>query len=108
MNTYILLNITTEGQTEFQFVRQVLYNHLQPFRIFCDVRQPPFNNNPELINDKRDTSPSHRILSLIPEYQKVSSGSLLADLISIDILRAKCKHFNDWLTKLESINFLKN
>jgi len=43
--------------------------------------------------------------SLIPEYQKVSSGSLLTDLISIDVLRAKCYHFNEWLTKLEILNY---
>ena len=225
MKKTIRLNITTEGQTEFSFVKVVLYKHLQPFGIFCDVRsvltskeykkrggmttysnakkdiqqwikhensadtrfttmfdyyalpkdfpgyfdaqklsnpydkvahieeafakdmndnrfipylqlhefeallysdldillleyenknkeieilknelsQSPYNENPELINDRKDTSPSHRILSQIPEYQKSSSGSLLTDLISIDILREKCKHFDDWMTKLESL-----
>ena len=223
---YIRLNITTEGQTEFRFVKDVLYNHLQPFGIFCDVRsvltskeykkrggitnyakakkdiqqwikhensadrrfttmfdfyalpddfpgysdaqrhtnpydkvkcieeafakdmndnrfipyiqlhefeallysnldillleyedkskgienlkialsQSPYNDNPELINDKKGTSPSHRILSQIPEYQKVSTVSLL-NLISIDVLRGKCSHFNEWLTKLEKISY---
>ena len=67
------------------------------------LSQPPYNNNPELINDGKETSPSHRIIKQIPEYQKVSSGSLIADLISIDILRSKCSHFNEWLTKLEGL-----
>jgi len=62
-----------------------------------------YNNNPELINDKKETSPSHRIIAQIPEYQKVSSGSLITDLISIDVLRSKCSHFNEWLTKLEKL-----
>ena len=227
MNNYIRLNITTEGQTEFGFVKNVLSNHLQPFDIFCKVRsvliskqhkkrggmtsylkakkdiqqwmkqeksadtrfttmfdyyalpndfpgyfeaqklndpydkvayieeafakdmndnrfipylqlhefeallysdldillleyenkskeieilknelsQSPYNNNPELINDRIESSPSHRIKSLIPEYQKSSSGSLLTDLISIVVLREKCKHFNEWLTKLELLNY---
>jgi len=82
MNNYIRLNITTEGQTEFGFVKNVLSNHLQPFDIFCKVRSV-----------------------LIPEYQKSSSGSLLTDLISIVVLREKCKHFNEWLTKLELLNY---
>ena len=227
MSKIIRLNITTEGQTESHFVKNVLFKHLQPFNIFCDHRsvltskeyrkrggmttyqkakkdiqrwmsseksddrrfstmfdyyalpadfpgyvdaqkfpdpydkvkciekafaddiddtrfipyiqlhefeallfsdldillieyegktdqinilknvlsQPPYNNNPEMIDDKKETSPSHRIIAQIPEYQKVSSGSLITDLITIDVLRSKCKHFNEWLTKLEQLGF---
>ena len=226
MNKYIHLNITTEGQTEFRFVKDVLCKHLLPFGIYCNVRsvltskeykkrggmtsyvkvkkdiqqwmkqdnsadrrfttmfdyyalpndfpgyvdaqklnnpydkiaciekafaedmndyrfipyfqlhefealiysdldilsheyenkanaikhlkkvlsQAPFNNNPELINDRKETSPSHRIITKIPEYQKVSSGSLLTDLITIDKIRAKCQHFNEWLIRMENLN----
>jgi hypothetical protein len=68
------------------------------------LSQSPFNNNPELIDEGKETSPSHRIISQIPEYQKISSGSLLTGLISIEVLRDKCKHFNEWLTKLELLN----
>ena len=67
------------------------------------LSQSPYNNNPELINDKKETSPSHRIIAQIPEYQKVSSGSLITDLIPIDVIRLKCSHFNEWLTKLEKL-----
>ena len=67
------------------------------------LAQSPFNNNPELINDRRETSPSHRIIELIPEYRKVNSGSLLAELISIDTLKSKCKHFNEWILQLENL-----
>ena len=65
--------------------------------------QAPYYNNPELINDHKETSPSHRLISYIPEYQKVSSGSLITDLISIHVLREKCYHFNEWVTKLEAL-----
>ena len=68
-----------------------------------ELSQSPYNNNPELIDDKKATSPSHRIMSQIPEYQKVSSGSLITDLISINVLRSKCCHFNEWLTQLEKL-----
>jgi len=227
MNNFIRLNITTEGQTEFGFVKNVLSKHLRPFEVFCKVRSVliskqhkkrggmtsylkvkkdiqqwmkqdnsadsrfttmfdyyalpndfpgyseaqtindpynkiacienafaedlndyrfipylqlhefeallysdldillleyenkskeikilkhvlskfPYNNNPELINDRIESSPSHRIISLIPEYQKSSSGSLLTDLISIDVIREKCKHFDGWLTKLELLKY---
>ena len=67
------------------------------------LSQSPYYNNPELIDDKKETSPSHRIIAQIPEYQKVSSGSIITDLISIDVLREKCFHFNEWLTKLEKL-----
>jgi len=225
MSNFIRLNITSEGTTEHRFVKDVLYKHLQPFHIYCEVRsvltsreykkrgglttyqrakddimqwmkkdsnndarfttmfdyyalpaefpglkeslafanpydrvkcienafasdmdnnrfipyiqmfefesllfanldvllleyesremeiqqlknqleKPPFKNNPELINDKRDTSPSHRILKIIPEYQKVNSGSLIAGLISIEKLKQDCQHFNEWITKLENL-----
>jgi hypothetical protein len=72
------------------------------------LSQPPYNNNPELINEKRETSPSYRIMMQIPEYQKITSGSLLTDLISIDVLRTRCKHFDEWLTKLENLTTIKN
>lgn len=224
MSKYIRLNITTEGKTELQFVKDVLSEHLQQFGIYCDVRSvltsrehkqrggmttyrkakedivqwmkeqktqnvrfstmfdfyalpndfpgysdaqklsdpyqkvkcieeafakdindhrfTPYiqlhefeallftdidmllleyedrkvevqnlkkqlleqcNNNPELVNDKRETSPSHRIIQQIPEYQKVSSGSLIAELLSIEKIREKCSHFHEWVEKLEKL-----
>ena len=38
MSKYIRLNITSEGQTEHRFVKDVLYKHLLPIHIHCDVR----------------------------------------------------------------------
>lgn len=67
------------------------------------LARAPYNNNPELINDIRESSPSHRIINLIPEYQKVNSGSMFTDLISIDRIRVVCKHFDEWITKLENL-----
>ncbi|MBF0568950.1 MAG: DUF4276 family protein [Nitrospirae bacterium] len=59
--------------------------------------------NPELINDEYKTCPSRRIIAEIPEYSKASSGVTVADKIGIQTMRDKCRHFNDWLTKLEEL-----
>jgi len=64
-----------------------------------------FAHNPELINDKRETAPSKRIISLIPEYEgnKVNVGAAIASLIGLETLKSSCRHFREWLTKLETL-----
>lgn len=60
--------------------------------------------NPELIDDGSDTAPSKRIIREIPEYEsnKVSAGPIVARQIGLTVLRARCEHFDDWLSKLEA------
>ncbi|HUT24413.1 MAG TPA: DUF4276 family protein [Sumerlaeia bacterium] len=62
-------------------------------------------DSPELIDDGDDTAPSKRIIHHIPEYeyQKGSAGPLVAKRIGADLMRAKCRHFNEWVTKLETL-----
>jgi hypothetical protein len=60
--------------------------------------------NPELINGGQDTAPSKRILKLIPEYNKVTAGKQIAKEIGINMLREKCRHFHEWLSKLEGLD----
>ena len=60
-------------------------------------------SNPELINDNVDTAPSKRIIKLIPEFNKVHIGATLAGEIGIEELKKSCRHFNNWITKLESL-----
>ena len=62
-----------------------------------------FNDNPELVNNNKDSSPSHRIKNLIPEYQKVSSGSIITSLIGLENLKQTCKHFREWIQVLENL-----
>ena len=59
--------------------------------------------NPEDINDNADTAPSKRIKMLIPEYQKVVAGPLIANETGLDTIRAECPRFAAWLAKLESL-----
>ncbi len=60
-------------------------------------------NNPEEINDNPQTCPSRRIKNIFPEYNKVVYGPLISQRIGLSIIRENCPHFNQWLTKLESI-----
>jgi hypothetical protein len=60
--------------------------------------------NPELINDSPLTAPSKRLMDIFAEqYNKVEHGGVVAEEIGLHTMRAKCSHFNDWLTKLESL-----
>lgn len=61
----------------------------------------------EHINDGRDTAPSKRIISVIPEYygRKASAGPDIAEYIGISTIRARCPHFDNWLAELENIQW---
>jgi hypothetical protein len=61
-------------------------------------------NSPEEINDDPATAPSKRIQSLCSGYRKRSDGSIIAEAIGLEKIRAECSHFNEWLTKLESLS----
>lgn len=60
-------------------------------------------NSPEEINDGPTTAPSKRIKEIFSDYQKTFHGPLVAINIGIDSIRQECEHFNQWLTKLESL-----
>jgi len=59
--------------------------------------------NPEAINDNYDTCPSRRIAGLVYGYRKLLHGPGVAKAIGLDVIRRQCKHFNEWLEKLESL-----
>jgi len=60
-------------------------------------------DNPELINDNKETSPSARLERIILGYNKVIYGSLLAEAIGLENIRKKSPRFNEWLSKIEEI-----
>ena len=62
--------------------------------------------NPEDINDNAYTAPSKRIKSIVPGYQKVVDGVLIAKETGLDAIRAACPRFAEWLAKLESLGGL--
>lgn len=61
------------------------------------------NPNPELINNKRETSPSHRLRNIIKGYNKIVYGNIIAETIGLDTIRSKCPRFNNWIETLENI-----
>ena len=63
-------------------------------------------DSPELINDGDNTAPSKRIIGEIPEYEKMkpSAAPIVAEKIGLPTLRLQCKHFDEWLCRLEMLN----
>ena len=59
--------------------------------------------DPELVNTSPTLAPSKRILSVLPEYDKVTAGPLVALDIGLPTLRAQCSRVDDWITRLESL-----
>ena len=58
-------------------------------------------DDPEQIDDSRETAPSKRILHLIPTYHKVAMGSVAIQDIGLHNIRSQCPNFHHWLTRLE-------
>ena len=57
-------------------------------------------NNPEDINSSPESSPSKRILAIVPDYDKVLFGNLLALEIGIDVIFSRCPRFAMWVSEL--------
>ena len=65
-----------------------------------------YGDNMELVDNSAETAPSKRIIKALKDeyhYDKPKTGTEITDKIGIDTLRAKCCHFNEWLTKLEQL-----
>lgn len=57
-------------------------------------------DNPEMINNNRETSPGHRLKRIIRGYNKPLYGHYFAEAIGIDQIRAKSPRFNQWVEKI--------
>lgn len=94
---------------------QELANHLGNQYDFINIQE--FENtrdqfdSPEHINSKREFSPSARIGKIASingteartVYNKVVDGIAIAKKIGLAQMRSACPHFNEWVTKIESI-----
>jgi hypothetical protein len=62
----------------------------------------------EKINDHPETAPSKRIQQLYDGYRKGDGqrahAPVIVSKIGIDDIRCACPHFNEWLTRLESLD----
>ncbi|MCG8388858.1 MAG: DUF4276 family protein [Cytophagales bacterium] len=61
--------------------------------------------NIELINGGQNTAPSKRIIVATPDYedQKSSVGPIVVEDIGIHTIKEKCRHFDEWVTRLEEL-----
>ena len=56
---------------------------------------------PELVNSSRERAPSKRLPQYLPSYDKVNDGPLAIYDLGVTELRAKCPHFDEWLSFFE-------
>ncbi len=58
----------------------------------------------EAINDGYETCPSRQIAGWVSAYRKPVFGPIIAAKIGLDVIRAACPHFGQWLGRLESLS----
>ncbi|MBN1509878.1 MAG: DUF4276 family protein [Sedimentisphaerales bacterium] len=59
--------------------------------------------SPEEINDSQQTAPSKRIIQLCPSYDKRLDGLFISQRIGLEVMRAECSHFDEWIQTLEAL-----
>lgn len=57
-------------------------------------------DNPEDINSAPETAPSKRLIRIIPDYDKVLYGNIVALEIGLPIMLEKCPRFREWVELL--------
>ncbi len=64
--------------------------------------------SPEHIDEGPQTHPSARLHALLrPRFRKVLHGPRAAAQIGIERIRAECRHFGEWLARVEGLGPLK-
>ncbi len=58
------------------------------------------HDNPEMLNDGPETSPSKRLEKLIPGYRKALYGPMIANEISVVVIMKRCVRFKNWIEAL--------
>jgi hypothetical protein len=63
-------------------------------------------DSPEKINDGEETAPSKRIENIISKYRlkKVRIATVVIPKIGLPMLRERCRHFDECVTKLETLS----
>lgn len=67
-----------------------------------------YNGNTELVDNGPNTAPSKRIIQALDgkyRYDKPQGGKLVTFSLGIPALRTRCRHFNEWLTKIENFQW---
>ncbi len=61
------------------------------------------HDSPEHINSGIESAPSKRLKQVLHGYDKAFHGPMIASQITLQTMREKCRHFNDWITRLENL-----
>lgn len=78
--------------------KQYFENKIEPLRkCLAEIK------NPELINTDPNKSLSKRIINYIKEYDKATIGVRVLEEIGLNKIRSECKHFDEWICKLEEL-----
>ena len=80
---FAAINVPPEGVNQLAAIRSILA--------------------PEDIDDNPETAPSKRIASVVPGYNKVVGGVVVALAVGLPTIRAACPRFCAWLTRLEAL-----
>lgn len=59
--------------------------------------------SPETVNDSPQTSPSHRLKTLFPKFDKKLHGPEIIARAGLAGIRVQCARFDAWVSRLESI-----
>lgn len=85
----------------------LLFSSNAGFEKYCDEEQSCKTSaivdsfqNPEDINSSPETAPSRRLQAIIPNYDKVILGNILALEIGITKIITRCPRFANWLQAL--------
>lgn len=64
-------------------------------------------NNPEMVNSSYHTAPSRRLENAFAEfarYSKIVDGNDTVELVTIPVLKERCRHFGEWIDRLEQLS----
>jgi hypothetical protein len=59
--------------------------------------------SPEAINDRGGQNPAARLMQVLKYFNKRVHGPRIVAETGLPAIRAACPHFNDWITRLESL-----
>ena len=100
LHEYETLLFTDIQQLDWEFMEDE-----DEAKIISLVEQAASFNSPEEINYGTKTAPSKRIIAQFPNYERLKKtvGVAMAERIGLTAMRQKCPHFNDWLSRLETL-----
>lgn len=89
----------------FADIRSLAFSYPDHRRALQHLHESVSHLQPEEIDDGPATAPSKRIAQFVPEYpdNKVSVARSALTRLGLPALRARCPHFDSWITRLESL-----